>query len=180
MNEETGEVTEVEAKLAHLTELVSSLLTSETAATMASASPEIGKLAAALAKAQADMSGAKKNSRNPHFKSFFADLASVREACMPSLSKNAIALIQRVNGREVQTILAHSSGEWMASSTPIIVQKGCNPQQYGSAVTYARRYSLMAMVGLAPEDDDGEAATGPYRNQNQNRGSAPRNTRRAS
>lgn len=118
-------------------------------------------IAAALAAAQGEMGKALKESNNPHFRSKYADLGNVMDACMPALSKNGIALIQPTGedetGRYVETVLLHTSGESLRCRVPLIVQKN-DMQGYGSAVTYARRYGLMAMAGIAPEDDDGNAA----------------------
>ena len=123
-------------------------------------SPTIGKLADALAKAQAEMEGATKDSTNPHFRSKYADLSSIRDACRP-LAKHGLAHLQptRADGPHVTvtTLLIHSSGEWIAED--LTLTAGSNtPQAVGSAITYGRRYGLAAMVGIAPEDDDGEAA----------------------
>lgn len=119
-------------------------------------------IAAALAKAQANMGKALKQANNPHFKSKYADLGSVMDACLPSLNEAGIAVIQPTgeneHGRYVETILIHGeSGESLACRVPLIVAKN-DMQGYGSAVTYGRRYGLMAMAGIAPEDDDGNAA----------------------
>lgn len=119
-------------------------------------------IGAALAAAQSEMGKALKDSKNPHFKSNYADLSSVTDACMPALSKNGIAVIQPPfddeTGRYVKTILIHGeTGETLECRVPLIVQKN-DMQGYGSACTYARRYGLMSMAGIAPEDDDGNAA----------------------
>ena len=115
----------------------------------------------ALAAAQTAMGPALKESANPAFKSRYADLANVMAACMPALNANGIAVIQPTvdeeNQRYVKTILAHESGETLECRVPLIVGKN-DMQGYGSAVTYARRYGLMCMAGIAPEDDDGNAA----------------------
>ena len=120
-------------------------------------------IAKALATAQMKMGKALKSANNPHFKSKYADLASVVDACMPALNEAGIAVIQPTtdddNGRYVETILIHGeSGETLKCRVPLIVSKN-DMQGYGSAVTYARRYGLMSMAGIAPEDDDGNAAT---------------------
>jgi hypothetical protein len=127
-------------------------------------SSSIAKLAEALAKAQGAIESAEKNKTNPHFKSNFADLASVWDACREQLSKNGLSVIQITElwGSSVvlRTVLMHSSGEFISGVYPVNpVMNG--PQGLGSAMTYARRYALMAMVGIAPEDDDGHAAQGP-------------------
>jgi hypothetical protein len=119
-------------------------------------------IATALAKAQANMGKALKQANNPHFRSKYADLGNVMDACLPALNEAGIALIQPTGGNEhgryVETILIHGeSGESLTCRVPLIVSKN-DMQGYGSAVTYARRYGLMAMAGIAPEDDDGNAA----------------------
>lgn len=115
----------------------------------------------ALASAQMEMGRALKDSANPAFRSKYADLASVMDACMAALNKHGICVMQPTGedeaGRYVKTILAHVSGETVECRVPLIVQKN-DMQGYGSAVTYARRYGLMSMAGIAPEDDDGNAA----------------------
>jgi hypothetical protein len=119
-------------------------------------------IAAALAAAQSEMGKALKSANNPHFRSKYADLASVMDACLPSLNAHGIAVVQPTiddeRGRYVETVLIHgdSDGE-LRCRVPLIVQKN-DMQGYGSAVTYARRYGLMSMAGIAPEDDDGNAA----------------------
>lgn len=118
-------------------------------------------ICAALAAAQSEMGKAIKASANPAFRSKYADLASVMEACLPALNANGIAVIQPIchdeAGRSVKTVLIHDSGETLECSVPLIVGKN-DMQGLGSAITYARRYGLMSMAGIAPEDDDGNAA----------------------
>lgn len=119
-------------------------------------------IAIALATAQLNMGKALKSANNPHFRSKYADLASVTDACMPALNEAGIAVIQPTtddeSGRYVETILIHGeSGESLKCRVPLLVSKQ-DMQGYGSAVTYARRYGLMSMAGIAPEDDDGNAA----------------------
>ncbi len=126
-------------------------------------SETIGELAKALAKAQGEIKGATKDAQNPHFRAKYADLASVWEACRGPLSANGLSVIQTTDGDgtnvEVITTLAHSSGQWIRGKLVMRPVKA-DPQGIGSALTYARRYSLAAMVGVAPEDDDGEGAHG--------------------
>lgn len=119
-------------------------------------------IATALASAQINMGKALKQANNPHFRSKYADLGSVLDACLPALNERGIAVIQPPgedeHGRFVETVLIHGeSGEQLSCRVPLIVGKN-DMQGYGSAVTYARRYGLMAMAGIAPEDDDGKAA----------------------
>lgn len=132
-------------------------------------SESIGKLAAALAKAQGAMRGAAKSAQNPHLRSKYADLESCWDACRAPLADNEIAVIQTpqvVDGALVMvTTLAHSSGETMSGTIPVIYgdSRGLNPMQaMGSAITYARRYGLCALVGISPEDDDGATAGSGY------------------
>ena len=119
-------------------------------------------IATALAAAQINMGKALKQANNPHFRSKYADLGSVMDACLPALNERGIAVIQPTGenelGRFVETIMIHGeSGEQLSCRVPLIVGKN-DMQGYGSAVTYARRYGLMAMAGIAAEDDDGNAA----------------------
>lgn len=121
-----------------------------------------GKIAPALIKAQAEMLPLIKDSKNPFFKSKYADLHAVTEACYPALQANGIAVIQSpesngTDGLNIKTRLMHSSGEFIETDCAI-PPAGQDPQKYGSAVTYGRRYGLQAAVGLAPTDDDGEGA----------------------
>lgn len=126
-------------------------------------SDSIAALAAALSKAQSAMGAAKKDSTNPHFKSRYADLASIWEACREPLTKNGLAVVQLPGkdeaGYYVETVLTHGSGEFIAAKLHIVPTKD-DPQGLGSAITYARRYGLAAVAGIAPDDDDGEAAMG--------------------
>jgi hypothetical protein len=127
-------------------------------------SETIKDLAAALAKAQGEIEGASKDKVNPAFKSKYADLSSVWEACRESLTKNGLSVVQSpgemIDGKSMAmtTMLMHASGQWMRDRLTIPLGK-VDPQGYGSAVTYARRYALAAFVGVAPEDDDGQAAS---------------------
>lgn len=118
-------------------------------------------IAAALVKAQKGFAPALKSSSNPHFKSKYADLAACVEAVIDSLNSNGIALIQKQHpsdhGVAVETVFVHESGEMLSAGTLTVPASKQDPQGYGSALTYARRYSLMAACGIAPEDDDGNA-----------------------
>ena len=130
-------------------------------------SPTIAALAAALVKAQSAMGGAKKDSTNPHFKTAYADLASVWDACRAPLANAGLSVVQLVSSERlhpseathaiIETILAHSSGEWVSSTLAVPLTKS-DAQGLGSAITYGRRYALAAIVGVCPADDDGEAA----------------------
>ena len=118
----------------------------------------------AMAAAQGDMGAVLKDAVNPHFKSKYADLATVCDAVIPALNKHGIAVIQApaMNGNRVtlETILAHKGGAYMRTVLEIAPTK-TDPQGVGSAITYARRYALQSVAGVAPEDDDGNAASQP-------------------
>ncbi len=140
-------------------------------------SDSIATLAGALAKAQGAMDGAKKDAANPFFKSKYADLASVWDAIREPLSANGLAVIQfprsTAEGVEVETLLCHDSGEWVAETLTLPVGK-YDPQGVGSAITYARRYGLQSITGVAPEDDDGNAATKAAQHSAEANGANPR------
>jgi hypothetical protein len=126
--------------------------------------PSLNELFAALAKAQGEMGNAVKDSLNPHFKSKYADLAAVWDAIRAPLSRHGLAVVQlpvELNGKPfLRTVLGHASGQSIESLTPLIISKN-DAQGFGSSLTYGRRFSLMAIVGIAPaEDDDGNAAVG--------------------
>lgn len=128
-------------------------------------SEQINELAAALAKAQAAMKPAAKDSENPHFRSKYADLASIWEACRKPLTDNGLSIVQAPADAgdgvvSLRTLLLHASGQWMATTVSARLTKN-DAQGVGSALTYLRRYSLAGMVGVvADEDDDGNAASG--------------------
>jgi len=127
-------------------------------------SETIKELATALAKAQGQMGSAKKDASNPFFKSKYADLAAVVEAVKGPFSANGLSYCQFVDTDEqglwIETILMHSSGEWLSGRLRMPVAKQNDPQALGSAVTYGRRYGLQAAAGVPADDDDGNAATG--------------------
>lgn len=127
-------------------------------------SNEIQDIAAALAKAQGAMGKVVKGNMNPHFRSKYADLAAVSDAARSALSENGIAVFQSVETSEtgaysLVTLLTHSSGQWITGEVPLLLSKQ-DMQGLGSGMTYARRYGLLAVCNLAPEDDDGNAASG--------------------
>lgn len=126
-------------------------------------------IAAALVKAQKGFGPALKTSTNPHFRSKYADLSACVEAVVDALNANGITLMQQTReddtGVTVQTVFLHESGEAWESGWLHVPAAKQDPQGYGSALTYARRYSLMAACGIAPEDDDGNAASKPQRHQ---------------
>lgn len=122
-------------------------------------------IAAALVKAQKSFGPALKTSANPHFKSRYADLAACVEAVIDGLNNAGICLIQQTHecesGVTVETVFIHESGETFSAGKLHVPASKQDAQGYGSALTYARRYSLMAACGIAPEDDDGHAASRP-------------------
>lgn len=126
-------------------------------------SEHINELATALAKCQGEITPAIKDSANPFFKSKYADLNAVWDACREPLSKHGLAVIQTMDKDEAGnllliTTLCHSSGQWIRSRSPIPLLKS-DPQAMGSSITYMRRYNLSAIVGISTdEDDDGEKA----------------------
>jgi hypothetical protein len=126
-------------------------------------SEKMDKIAPALAKAQAEMGGAVKDSENPFFKSNYADLKSVWKACKDALHNNDLSVVQspiNADGRVgVTTLLLHSSGQYVQGTFTLGVKKKDDPQADGSSITYARRYALAAFVGVCPADDDAEAAS---------------------
>jgi hypothetical protein len=121
------------------------------------------QIATALVKAQKAFGPALKSSTNPHFRSRYADLSACVEAVIEGLNEAGIALIQRTSedhvGVTVETVFIHESGEMLECGKLHVPASKQDPQGYGSALTYARRYSLMAACGIAPEDDDGNAAS---------------------
>lgn len=124
-------------------------------------SEQINELASALNKAQAEMGGAVKDSSNPFFKSKYADLASVIEACKEELTKHGLSISQLVTSDEqgksyVETVLLHSSGQWIASKMLLHLAK-TDMQGLGSAISYARRYSLQSILNIPAVDDDAES-----------------------
>jgi len=126
-------------------------------------SQNINELATELAKAQAVMQPAVKDSENPFFKSHYADLSSVWDAIRKPLTDNGLSVVQTpdtLDGKMVLvTTLLHSSGQWISGALPVSPTK-TDPQSMGSAITYARRYALSALAGVcSEEDDDGNAAS---------------------
>lgn len=124
-------------------------------------SDALGEIFAALSKCQGALSGAIKESSNPFFKSKYADLHQVWETARKPLADNNLCILQPIKAINdklyIVTILGHASGQWMKSYTPIKSQKD-DAQSMGSAITYARRYGLAAMIGIAQMDDDGNGA----------------------
>ena len=126
-------------------------------------SESIIKLAEAFAKAQAKITGAVKDKANPFFKSSYATLESVVDTIRPVAALHGLSFIQVshdiANSSAIETIILHESGEWLSTGIVSVPVSKNDAQGFGSALTYARRYSLSAAFGVAPEDDDGNAAT---------------------
>ena len=120
-------------------------------------------IASALVKAQKAFGPALKTATNPHFRSRYADLSACIEAVIDALNDHGIALVQQnspaPDGVIVETVFIHESGEMLNCGQLFVPASKNDPQGYGSALTYARRYSLMSACGIAPEDDDGNAAS---------------------
>ncbi len=130
-------------------------------------SESIANLAKALSIVQGKLTYAKKDSKNPFFKSNYADLESVWDCCRDLLSINGLAISQFPGlysdldkSMSLVTILTHESGEWISQEMSVPVSK-VDPQGAGSALTYMRRYALAAVVGVVQADDDGNAASSP-------------------
>lgn len=124
-------------------------------------SANINELATALCKCQSEMEAAIKDSLNPHFKSKYADLASVWDAIRVPLTKNGLCVVQSLdmvgeNSILISTLM-HTSGQWIKSTIPVINAPKTS-QGLGSGLSYARRYSLAALVGCVQDDDDGNAS----------------------
>jgi hypothetical protein len=124
-------------------------------------SESINDLAAALSKAQSQMTGAKKSANNPFFKSKYSDLAEVMEAISEPFADNDLCFVQGAEVKDnlisVKTRIIHASGQWIESDTVLPPTKN-DAQGYGSAITYAKRYGLQALAGVPSVDDDGNAA----------------------
>jgi len=122
----------------------------------------MNKLFAAMAKAFPEIEGATKDSNNPAFKSKYADLSSVSEAIKPALLNHGLFYVQLTHEQQggvcIETQVCHESGEQMSFGKLFVPAGKQDAQGYGSALTYARRYSLMTAFGVCPEDDDGNAA----------------------
>jgi hypothetical protein len=132
---------------------------------------ELSNLAAALSAAQSEIEGAVKGAVNPHFRSKYADLGACWDACRGPLTKHGLSIVQLPVACDpgwvkLRTILMHKSGEVLEDTWSVPVSKQ-DAQGYGSALTYARRYMLQAIVGLAPIDDDAEASVGRSQQQQQ-------------
>lgn len=125
-----------------------------------SMSSSIEKLAPAILSAKKEMTNAVKDAKNPFFKSKFADLNSVREACEPALAKYGVSVLQPMVQKDsktyIRTMLLHETGQYLCSDTEVVCSKQNDAQAYGSAISYARRYGLQSLVSLGAEDNDAE------------------------
>ncbi|HYE74238.1 MAG TPA: ERF family protein, partial [Blastocatellia bacterium] len=136
-------------------------------------SEQLDKLATALSAAQGQIKVAIKDSTNPHFKSRYADLGSVWDACKDALSANELSIVQSPGFNDdaqsvyLTTMLLHKSGQWMRGVSGCKPKDG-SPQSVGSAITYLRRYGLAALLGVVSDDDDAESAQ-PERRQQQSK-----------
>lgn len=127
-------------------------------------SESIDQVSAALTKAQSEMGNASKGSANPFFKSKYADLNSIREACMPALTNHKLSVLQPmvvVEGKNyIETVIVHESGQFIGGLTEVIFSKANDAQNFGAGTTYARRFGLQSLLCIGAEDDDGESAIG--------------------
>lgn len=124
---------------------------------------EIKNIYSAFIKAQANIEKAVKDSTNPHFRSKYADLGNVVDAIKPHLEEQGLAFFQKFHecdkGIKIETIVIHESGESISNGILFVPVTKNDAQGFGSACTYARRYSLQSAFGVAPDDDDGNAAS---------------------
>lgn len=128
-------------------------------------SEKIDLLASALCAFQGELQDVEKNAENPFFKSGYADLSAVWNTVRPLLLKHGLSVMQRGlvvqdQGTFLETVLMHKSGQWAAGSIPLLTKDG-TMQSMGSAISYARRYGLSAILGVTQADDDGELASKP-------------------
>ena len=132
-------------------------------------------ISTALLKAQREFAPALKTATNPHFRSKYVSLDGCIEAVIDALNNNGIFMTQRTHesdtGIKIETLFLHESGEYMSGGILHVPAPKQDPQGYGSALTYARRYSLMAACGIAPEDDDGNEGDGNENNGEEEQGS---------
>jgi hypothetical protein len=128
-------------------------------------SDTVGAIGAAMAKAQGAMGFSVKDATNPHFNSRYADLASIVEAMRQPFAANGLSYWQSASADgnlvSMTTLVVHASGEWIESDRLTVQARDAAPQAVGSCLTYLRRYQLAGMAGVAPADDDAEAAERP-------------------
>ena len=127
-------------------------------------SENIAEIIKALIKVQPQLKPAIKDKANPFLKSKYADLSGVWDTCRDLLKESGLAVVQVCgigdNGSYLETILMHESGQWISGKYPLKPVKDDDPQAMGSAMTYARRYNLAAILGIVTDDDDAEGAMG--------------------
>lgn len=121
-------------------------------------STTLTKILPSLLLSQKEIETVKKEANNPYFHSKYADLNSLIDSCKEILNNHDVVVLQPINEGIVETILLHVSGEWVSSQTKIVCKSDNNPQDQGSAITYARRYGLQSLLFMSAEDDDGEKA----------------------
>jgi hypothetical protein len=142
-------------------------------------SESLTDLAKSLSKAQGLMKTAIKDSTNPHFKSRYADLASIWDAIREPLSSNGLSIVQTLSSQDTKTscttMLLHESGQWIRDTMTMTPQQN-TPQGQGSCATYLRRYMLQSIAGVAPDDDDGNAASYGVSNASKSYSSSPQTT----
>lgn len=125
-------------------------------------SEKITSVMTALLKFQGQVSKIKKDAKNPHFKSNYASLSKILEETNPVLTECGLVLTQHFDVDVLTTMLCHAeTGEFMQSDYPIMVKDVSNPQQLGSAISYARRYGIQSILNLTASDDDGQMASAP-------------------
>jgi len=161
---ENNDLIKILEALASISKKIDSIQKEEPKLPTPTRSEEIHELCSALAKAQAEFKIAGRDNTNPFYSSSYADLSSIVKASRAPLAKNGLAVTQQIIHNEVgqnilHTLLSHSSGQWIESRVRIVPPKA-DIQSFGSYVTYLRRYSYAALVGVvaSDEDDDGEAA----------------------
>ena len=131
-------------------------------------SEKIDLISKALVAAQKEIKPAIKESKNPYFRSTYADLTAVVEAIKEPLNKHGISFLQLVHSGErdtVETVLLHESGQYISTETRVYCARPNDPQAFGSGITYTKRYALQAALGLPTEDDDGNSAADKTDNQ---------------
>lgn len=123
-------------------------------------SESIVALAKSLAAFHAHAPAIIKNATNPHFRNSYADLGGILDAIRTPLAEQGLSVLQLLGENNITTMLLHTSGEYIETTTPLVITK-LDAQGFGSAVSYQRRYALSAILSLAAQDDDGNAACKP-------------------
>ena len=132
-------------------------------------SESIVNISKALVKAMNEMEKAKKDSKNPYYKSNYADINSLHEASKPALAANGLTVIQPPASKDginyIETVILHESGEFISSLNEVIVAKQNDPQNFLAAQTYTRRGAYQAILNMASFDDDGNTASGKVKQE---------------